>query len=316
MMAKNDSLKEGAIKAYNNNNAGSAKTQYNHLRESLRFVDELRSCGAGVQKWSNISNKHVAQVVESWQARGLATSTIKENLSGVRATAAFFGNERISAKNSDFGIENRVYVTNQDKSVPQHVYERVVSELRESPEMNDQRVAAQLELMRELGLRKEEAFKMNPDRSLLNDGRLFITDGTKGGLNRIVSDLSDSQKSALSNASALAGRNGNTMPDGIKERAWEKIFYKTLAAHGITKKDCGASSHGLRHAYAQQRYEQLTGFKAPCKFATKDDFRNAAYQSAGADWKKLDQDARLFLKSELGHGPDRDDVVSQYLGSK
>ncbi|MBU4525264.1 MAG: integrase domain-containing protein [Desulfomicrobium sp.] len=314
-MAKNDSLKEGATKAYNNN-AGSAKTQYNHLRESMRFVDELRSCGAGVQKWSNISNKHVSQVVESWQARGLATSTIKENLAGVRATAAFFGNDRISEKNSDFGIENRVYITNQDKSVPQDVYERVVGELRESPELNDQRVAAQLELMREFGLRKEEAFKMNPERSLLKDGRLFVSDGTKGGLHRVVGDLSGSQKGALAHASQLAGRNGNTMPDNLKERAWEKVFYRTLAKYGLSKKDCGASSHGLRHAYAQQRYEQLTGFKAPCKFSTKDDFRKAAYQIAGDDWKKLDQDARLFLKSELGHGPDRDDVISQYLGSK
>ncbi len=315
-MATRDTLKEGAIRAYNNNNAGSAKTQYNHLRESLRFVDELRSCDSGVQKWSNITNKHVDLVVKSWQSRGLETSTIKENLAGVRATAAYFGNERISEKNSDFGIQNRIYITNHDKSVPQEVYERVLGELRESPEMNDQRVAAQIELMREFGLRKEEAFKMNPERSLLHDGRLFITDGTKGGLDRVISDLSDSQRGALAHASELAGRNGNTIPDNLKERAWEKIFYKTLAGHGLSKKDCGASSHGLRHAYAQQRYEQLTGFKAPCKFATKDDFRNVAYQSAGADWKKLDQDARLFLKSELGHGPDRDDVVSQYLGSK
>lgn len=315
-MAKNDSLKEGATKAYNKNNAGSAKTQYNHLRESIRFVDELRSCGAGVQKWSNITNKHVAQVVESWQNRGLATSTIKENLAGVRATAAYFGNGRISDNNSDFGIENRVYITNEDKSVPQNVYERVVDELRASPEMNDQRVAAQLVLMREFGLRKEESFKLNPDRSLLNDGRLFVTDGTKGGRDRVISDLSDSQKNALSNASNLSGRNGNTMPVGISERAWEKTFYKTLADHGLTKADCGASSHGLRHAYAQGRYEKLTGFQAPCKFETKEAFREAAYQVAGGDWKKLDQDARLILKSELGHGPDRDDVVSQYLGSK
>lgn len=315
-MAKTDSLKEGATKAYNNNNKGSAKTQYNHLRESLRFVDELRSCESGVQKWSNITNKHVDLVVKSWQSRGLETSTIKENLAGVRATAAYFGNERISEKNSDFGIQNRIYITNHDKSVPQNVYERVLAELRESPDTNDQRVAAQIELIRELGLRKEEAFKMNPERSLLKDGRLFVTDGTKGGLNRIVGDLSDSQRGALAHASQLAGRNGNTIPDNLKERAWEKIFYKTLAEHGLCKKDCGASSHGLRHAYAQQRYEQLTGFKAPCKFATKDDFRKAAYQIAGADWKKIDQDARLFLKSELGHGPDRDDVVSQYLGSK
>jgi hypothetical protein len=32
--------------------------------------------------------------------------------------------------------------------------------------------------------------------------------------------------------------------------------------------------------------------------------------------KKVDQDARQIIKSELGHGPDRDDVVAQSLGSK
>lgn len=31
--------------------------------------------------------------------------------------------------------------------------------------------------------------------------------------------------------------------------------------------------------------------------------------------RKVDKDARLIIKSELGHGPDRDDVVSQYVGS-
>lgn len=314
-MGKNDSLTEGAIKAYKNNNAGSAKTKYNHLRESLRFVDELRSCGAGVKKWSNISNKHVSQVVQSWRERGLETSTIKENLAGVRATAKYFGNERISEKNSDFGIPNRVYITNTDKSVSQDVYERVVQELSTSPCLNERRVGAQLELMRELGLRKEEAFKMDPVRSLLIDGRLFVTDGTKGGRDRIVNDISPSQKDALDHARSVVGK-GNTMDPVKTERQWEKFFYKTLNKHGLNKKECGASSHGLRHAYAQERYEKLTGFQAPCKFDTKEAFRAAAFQAAGADWKKIDQDARLVLKSELGHGPDRDDVVSQYLGSK
>jgi hypothetical protein len=27
------------------------------------------------------------------------------------------------------------------------------------------------------------------------------------------------------------------------------------------------------------------------------------------------RDARQIIKAELGHGPDRDDVVSQYLGA-
>lgn len=315
-MGKNDSLKEGAIKAYNNNNAGSHKTQYNHLRESLRFVDELRSCGSGVQKWSNITNKHVAMVVESWKDRSLAASTIKENLSGVRATAEYFGNDKISGNNSDFGIENRVYVTNRDKSIPDAVYQRVLEELKASERLDEQRVAAQISLMREFGLRKEEAFKLNPERALLNDGRLFIQDGTKGGKERLVHDLTDSQREALSYASSVCSKSGNTMSEGKTERKWEKFYYKTINKHGVSKKECGASGHGFRHAYAHERYQSITGFLPPCKFNSKNEFREAAYNAAGESWKKLDQDARQILKSELGHGPERGDVVAIYLGSK
>ncbi len=59
----------------------------------------------------------------------------------------------------------------------------------------------------------------------------------------------------------------------------------------------------------------LTGFKAPYKFKTKVEFRKNAERIAGQDWRKLNRDARQIIKAELGHGPDRDDVVSQYLGS-
>gem|GEM_PF-4742227 len=48
----------------------------------------------------------------------------------------------------------------------------------------------------------------------------------------------------------------NTMPNNNTERAWEQRFYKTLHRYGLTKSACGASSHGLRHAYAQERYAQ------------------------------------------------------------
>ena len=75
------------------------------------------------------------------------------------------------------------------------------------------------------------------------------------------------------------------------------------------------SSHGCRHAYDQGRYESITGFKAPCKFETKAEFRKNAEEIAGKEWRKLNQDACQIIKAELGHGPDRDDVVSQYLGA-
>lgn len=313
--SRTDSLVSGAVKAMKSTNHGSEKTRYNHLKEATRFVSELREQGYGVKQWDNLTNKHVAAVVDAWKDRGLSTATIKEYMSGVRAVADYFGNDRISDKNADFGIENRTYITNEDKSLPQDIYERVVDELKSSSDINDNRIAAQLMLERELGLRKEEAFKFHPDRAVLKNGTVFVQDGTKGGRERIIMEVSDRAKAAIEYAKDVSTSNGNTMSKEYSEKQWENKYYETIRDHGISKSEAGASSHGLRHAYAQTRYEQITGFKPPCRFDTKDYFRNEAGRIAGAEWTKLDSDARQVLKTELGHGPDRTDVISQYIGS-
>ncbi|MBW1794108.1 MAG: hypothetical protein JRJ38_06705 [Deltaproteobacteria bacterium] len=98
------------------------------------------------------------------------------------------------------------------------------------------------------------------------------------------------------------------------ERAWEQRFYKTLHRHGLTQSACGAASHGLRHAYAQERYAHITGFQPSVKFESGEAFRENAERVAGEEWKKLNSDAREVLKVELGHGRDRMDVISQYIG--
>jgi len=68
----------------------------------------------GVQKWANISNKHIGAAVDQWRTEGLAVSTIKEYLSGVRLIARHFGNDRIAPDNRAFNLENRVYSINQN----------------------------------------------------------------------------------------------------------------------------------------------------------------------------------------------------------
>ena len=119
---------------------------------------------------------------------------------------------------------------------------------------------------------------------------------------------------AIQYAKEISGTN-NLIPEDHSEKRWIQKYYRIIRGKGISHKACGASSHGNRHAYAQERYEAITGFKAPCKFETKEAFRQNAERIAGNNWRKLNQDARQIIKAELGHGPDRDDVVSQYLGS-
>jgi len=129
----------------------------------------------------------------------------------------------------------------------------------------------------------------------------------------MIQTIADQGRKAIAYAQSIAPK-GNTMPRGMTERQWSGFFYRTLKNHGITKDQSGASAHGLRHSYAQQRYEQLAGFVPPVKFASTTKFQSHAEQAAGAEWRIQDRDARLIIKSELGHGLDRDDVVSQYLG--
>ncbi len=261
--------------------------------------------------------RHVSIVVHHWRSIDkLSVATIKEYLSTVRICCHFYGNERVAnSTNDDFGIENREYVTNHDKSLRQEVFDAAISTLRNGNE-NDQRIAAQMMLQRELGLRFEESTKFDPRRSVLHDGRILVSSGTKGGRERVLLDVSPNARAAIEFARSLVTSRGSLIPADMREAQWRKLVYSTLARLGITRAGAGASMHGNRHHYAQARYQQLTGFPPPCKFPDKEAFRTNAERMAGAAWLKLDQDARQIIKVELGHGPDRDSVVSQYLGSK
>jgi len=180
--------------------------------------------------------------------------------------------------------------------------------------MNERRVAAQLMLQREPGLRNEEARKFDPNRSVLHDGRIFVHFGTKGGRDRCIDRPSENAMKAIEYAkTVLSGKN--VMPGHMSERQWEKKVYRIIRKYGISRREANASSHGLRNLYARERYERITGFKPPCKFESKADFKVNAERSAGNHWRKFDRDARQILMTELGHGPDRNDVISQYTGS-
>jgi hypothetical protein len=63
--------------------------------------------------------------------------------------------------------------------------------------------------------------------------------------------------------------------------------------------------HGLRHAYAQQRYEDLTGWKSPAAGGMPVKLLNP-------EQREQDHQARLFVSRELGH--EREQISTVYLG--
>ena len=66
-----------------------------------------------------------------------------------------------------------------------------------------------------------------------------------------------------------------------------------------------SNMHGLRHAYAQNRYEELTGWKSPAVGGPET-------KVLTPEQREIDRQARLTISRELGH--EREAVTAVYLG--
>ncbi|MBU2122948.1 MAG: integrase domain-containing protein [Gammaproteobacteria bacterium] len=113
--------------------------------------------------------------------------------------------------------------------------------------------AMHLRLQHMFGLRASEAMCLKPQESDLGEN-LLIHRGTKGGRGRVVPISTDAQRATLEAAKALVnphtgllGRYGHNLN---KTRAH---YYYVLKANGITRRESGVTSHGLRHGYVRSR---------------------------------------------------------------
>jgi len=168
-------------------------------------------------------------------------------------------------------------------------------------ELND-RQAAIAQLAQDLGLRSKEASLIDAKSVLAqaeNQGKVTITDGTKGGREREIPITHERQIESLRAAAAVQGNDRSMIPT---EQSWKGFRAGELRdARESLQAATGGGLHDLRAAYACERYESLTGHPAPVNGGTIED-------------KQLDREAREQIASELGHG--RIDVVSAYVGGR
>lgn len=167
-----------------------------------------------------------------------------------------------------------------------------------------ERVAAVVELARDLGLREREASMLDARaalRAATSCGRVNITAGTKAGRGHHVDrwvPVPERAMDSLRRAASAQGTGRNLIPDDKTWRQWNDHVHHVWAAararQGLEK------LHDLRAAYACERYLALTGQAAPVV---------AGRRLADAN---ADRHARITIAHELGHA--RIDVISAYLG--
>ena len=96
----------------------------------------------------------------------------------------------------------------------------------------------------------------------------------------------------------MAGK-GALIPSGRNYVQQLRVYERQTTNAGLSK------LHGLRHAYAQARYEELTGWKAPAA-------GGPVSKVLSPGQKVMDRQARRTISRELGHI--REQITSVYVG--
>lgn len=273
------------------NRDGSYSTQNARTRILAQCAGELHDLGYRRLSATGLKAKHVQALIEHWMRRELSSGTIKNRMAHIRWWAQKIGKPGVVQKDNEaYGIVRREYVTNVDKS-------RYLDQRLEA--IRDEHVRMSLRLQEAFGLRREESIKFNPSFADRGDRIVLKETWTKGGKAREITIRTPAQRQVLQDAHKLAGR-GSLIPSNKNYVSQLKVYENNVAKAGFSK------LHGLRHAYAQRRYEELTGWKSPVQ-------GGPSRRTLVDVMREQDTDARLLISKELGH--ERLDVVAVYLGS-
>jgi integrase len=262
-----------------------------------------------IQKIENLKQKHIQHLVLKWQDDNLSNATIKNRMAHLRWAADAMGKDNlIPAKNSDLGIEDRHIDYNNNKS-----WEPSQALKDSLPE----RLSLQVDLMREFGMRFKEAALFRPLENSSHD-KIQVIYGTKGGRDREFLITNKRQEEVLERAREYVRShpdsvNGNLLNPLESYKKFEDSARNTYRDAGIVKHDKGGvgSCHGLRHKYAQDRYEEMTGWKCPASMSPEE--RLSFRDSMTPEMRELEREKMLELSKELGHS--RIPIVYNYIGS-
>ncbi|MEE9326711.1 MAG: phage integrase N-terminal domain-containing protein [Cocleimonas sp.] len=273
------------------NKDGSFSTQSNRQKILFLMANQLYEMGYRHLKANALKEKHVMGLVEKWTEDGITSGGMKNRMATLRWWAEKTNNESVVAKNNDFyGIGNRQFVTNENKavSVNQEQLDKV----------KDGYVKASLLLQSAFGLRREEAIKIFPAIADKGDHLALKGSWTKGGKERSIPIITEYQREVLDQVKRLVG-DGALIPLNKNYIQQLRIYERHTTLAGLNK------LHGLRHQYAQQRYEALTGWKSPA-------VGGLVKKKMTQEQKEKDLESRLLISKELGH--EREQITAVYLG--
>jgi hypothetical protein len=259
---------------------GTYATRANRAHMLSLIANQLYALGYKKLHATELKGRHVNALVQEWQRQGLAIGTIKNRLAVLRWWAEKVGRAWVLARdNTHYGIPERQYVATTSKACTVGAAELA--------RVRDPYVRMSLELQQAFGLRRAEAIKCQPASADRGDHLVLKASWAPGGQARAIPIRTPAQRAVLDRAHRLAGR-GSLIPADRTYIQQLKIYERQTARAGLHHLD------GLRQAYAQQRYQELTGWPAPAAGGPP---RTALTPTQQVQ----DAAARRTIGQELGH---------------
>lgn len=228
---------------------GSYATQVKRERMLTLMANQLHQLGYRNMTARSLKPKHVEGLVKRWLDEELSIGTIKNRMAVIRWWSHKVDKQNVVARaNEHYGIPDRRFVTNESKA-------KTVTPL-ELGKVRDEHVRMSLELQQAFGLRREEAIKFQPSFADRGDHIVLRASWTKGGKERAVPVRTEGQRNVLDRARRLAGF-GSLIPSHRNYGHQLRVYEGNTLRAGLSR------MHGLRHAYAQNRYTELTGWEPP-----------------------------------------------------
>ena len=287
-----------------------------------RVIGELRELNMPIQRIDQIGRRQLVALVVYWVIeKRQEASTVMNKVSQIRKFCELIGKVGAIPKREELyeileehGVDRSALVRHQvapgSKSWTSAGVEPIrIAELLAEEHPHE---ALLVELMLYFGLRVSEVLSLNPYKADVQGG-LLLTAGTKGGKDRLVPYMEDpalatKQREVLDRALVWVHENNRRGDMGYPGHSMEKArkkYYNTLEAVGLTKAKMGVVSHGLRHEYAANLFEQITGHRPPVEGQEPSEWflRN----------REMVDHAYIMVSEALGHW--RKDIASSYLGS-
>ncbi len=243
--------------------------------------------------------KHVYKLVEHWKVQGKSTATLKNYLSKFRELGKILKCEKlVKSDNAAYNLGSRQYFPKQSKAIHEIDFSKCTDSL----------IRLSMEGQYLFGLRREESIKFIVSEAAQRKGWIDLKSSwTKGGIGRRVPVTNQAQLAWIERVKQAVKPGQALIYEGTR-------YVEQLNKYAYQTRRMGLSQlHGLRHAYAQRRYRELTTYYSPQQKGWECPFNGGPKKMELTPAQQhIDFKVRHILTRELGHS--RLSVLKTYCG--